>query len=110
MKLNDCRLYCGDDEMQFSVFSNAVCLARYLESISLPFGDLRVDVYAIEPSSRSRWVITVQKEGEYSGCKCFLRKGDNFVECASQAIPNKLTAEILLKFPHLADQSRLKVA
>jgi hypothetical protein len=52
----------------------------------------------------------MQKEGEYTGCKWFMRKGDNFVERASQHIPNKVTAEILHKFRHLAYRSITKVA
>ena len=110
MKLNDCRLYSGGDEMHFSVFSNAVCLARYLKSITLPIGDIRVDVYAIEPSSQSRWVVVRQNEGENTEYKWFIRKGSNFVECASQSILKAIKAEVLHKFPGLALQPDTRVA
>ena len=110
MKLSTCRLYCGGDEMHFSVFSNAVCLARYLESITLPIGDIRVDVYVIEPSSQSRWVVITQQEGENTECRWFLRKGDDFVECASQSILKAIKAEVIHKFPTLAPQPSTRVA
>ncbi len=110
MKLNSCRLYSGGEEMHFSVFSDAVCLARYLESITLPIGDIRVDIYSIEPTPQSRWVVIRQREGENTEFKWFIRKGDNFVECASRSVVKAIKAEVLHKFPSLSPQSNTRVA
>lgn len=110
VKLNTCRFYCSGDSIHFSVFSNAICRACYLESIAVPFGDSRIDVYTIEPSSWTRWVVIMQKERDHIRCKWFLRKGDDFMECASPDIPKKVTAEILHKFPYLAQLPSTKAA
>jgi len=48
MTLSDCRFYCCGSELNFLMFSNVVCRARYLDSIEMTLlGEGRVDVYAM---------------------------------------------------------------
>ena len=81
MTLSDCRFYCCGNELTFSMFSNVVCRARYLDSIEMTLvGEGRVDVYAIEPAPASRWIVIRHTEGEGMVCKWFVREGETFLE------------------------------
>jgi len=112
MELSKCRFYCGGEGMNFSVYSDALCRARYLESISVPFGDVRVDVYEIEPGSESHWIVVKQGKVETEGyeCRWFVRNGIRFLERRRTEIPADVKARILAKFPDLATQPGSLVA
>lgn len=108
MTLNDCRFYCCGSELNFSVFSNVVCRALYLDSIQMTLvGDGRVDVYAIEPAEGSRWIVIRHTEGDGMVCKWFLREGETFIERKEEDLPKQVTAEVYRMFPHLAQPTTL---
>ena len=52
MELRDYRCYYGGHDMNFAIFSDDLCRARYLESIVLSLGQARVDVYEFEPGRK----------------------------------------------------------
>jgi hypothetical protein len=111
MELKQCRFYCCGDEMNFSVYSDAVCRARYLESIPVPFGEARVDVYEIQPGADSHWIVVRQKTAkEQEESKWFVREGERFVERRRRKVPVALKVEILHRFPSLAQPPASRVA
>jgi len=102
MTLSDYRFYCCGSELNFSMFSDVVCRARYLDSIEMTLlSEVRVDVYTIEPAATSRWLVVRHTEDEGIAFKCFVRQGDNFVEVEEQLLPSQIRAEITRLFPHL---------
>jgi hypothetical protein len=110
MELRDHKCYYGGQDMNFAVFSDDLCRARYLESIVLPIGQSRIDVYEIQPGVKSHWVVVQQKDGEKNLWKCFTRRGRNFPENQAAGFPRKIKAEIIQKVPQLAQESSALVA
>ena len=108
MTLSDCRFYCCGNELNFSVFSNVVCRARYLDSIQMTVvGEGRVDVYAIEPAPASRWIVIRHTAGDEMVCKWFVREGEAFVERNPEDLSEQLRAEVSRLFPHLTQPTTL---
>jgi hypothetical protein len=108
MTLSDCRFYCCGNELNFSMFSNVVCRARYLESIQMTLvGEGRVDVYAIEPAPASRWIVVRHTEGDGMVCRWFVREGEMFLERNQADLPQQIRAEVFHLFPHLAQPTTL---
>lgn len=108
MTLSDCRFYCCGNELNFSMFSNVVCRARYLDSIQMTLvGEGRVDVYAIEPAAASRWIVIRHTEGDGMVCKWFVREGDTFLEKKEEDLSQQIRAEVCRLFPHLAQPTAL---
>jgi hypothetical protein len=112
MELSKCRFYSGGEGMNFSIYSDALCRARYRESISVPFGDARVDVYEIEPAAESHWIVVKQKKVESEGheYKWFVRNGNRFLEREGTEMSAALKAKIFDKFPSLGPQPGSLVA
>lgn len=104
MDLRDCKFYYGGQEMSFSVFSNDSCRARYLDSISIPFIQTRVDVYEIEPGPKTRWVLVKQKDNDKDTFRLFIRQGKKFLENQSPVLSKELRDEILGRYPSLLHQ------
>ena len=102
MDLRNCKFYYGGEEMNFSVFSDSPCRARYIESIPTPLTEAQVDVYDIEPGNNSQWVVIQQKEGEERRLKLFIRLGNEFLENPALLIPPDLKQNIVLRFPVLS--------
>jgi hypothetical protein len=88
--------------MNFSVFSDYPCRARYIESISTPLTQTPVDVYEIEPGNSTQWIVIQQKDGDEHRLKFFMRKEDGFLEDQIQQIPPELKRSIFLRFPVLS--------
>ena len=105
MELRDHKCYYGGQDMNFAIFSDDLCRARYLESITLPIGQSRIDVYEIQPGEKSHWVVVQQKDGEKQQWKCFGRRGRSFPENQATGFPRKIKAEIMQKVPQLAQES-----
>jgi hypothetical protein len=101
MELKDCKFYYGGQDMNFAVYSNDPCRARYRGSIPLPIASTRVDIYEIEPGANTQWVVIKQRDGERDNFKLFLRKGDKLMESDSQHLPKTVKDEILHRFPKL---------
>lgn len=104
MELRDCKFFYGGQEMSFSVFSNDPCRARYLDSISVPLVQTRVDVYRIEPGPKTRWVLIRQKDEDKDRFRLFVRQGDRLVESREQALSKELRDEIFGRFPNLTGE------
>ena len=104
MELRECKFYYGGQEMSFSVFSNDPCRALYLDSISLPLIQTRVDVYQVDPGPKTRWVLIRQKHENKDSFRLFIRQGDRFVESQEQTLSQELRDEILGRFPNLTGE------
>ena len=101
MELKDCKFYYGGQDMNFAVYSDDPCRARYRTSIPLPIAQTRVDVYEIEPGANTQWVVIKQRDGDKDNLKLFVKKGDRFMENESQHLPKALKEKILQRFPKL---------
>ena len=110
MELRNCKFYYGGQEMNFAVFSDDPCCARYLESIPLPIAQTRVDVYEIEPGNKTQWIVVQQKDGDKDNFKLFVRKGEKFVENETHSLPNELKIKIVQRFPKLTSEFQPRLA
>jgi non-ribosomal peptide synthetase component E (peptide arylation enzyme) len=110
MELRECKFYYAGHEMNFAVFSDDPCRARYLESIPLPIIQTKVDVYEIEPGANTQWVAIQQKDGDKTQLKLFVRKGEKFSESQAQHLPKELKKKIMQRFPRLAPELQPTVA
>jgi len=110
MELRECKFYYGGQEMNFAVFSDGPCRARYLESIPLPIAQTRVDVYEIEPGAKTQWILVRQKDGDKDNIKLFVKRGEKFLENAAQPLPKELRTKILQRFPKLTTEFQTLVA
>jgi hypothetical protein len=110
MELRECKFYYGGQEMNFAVFSDDPCRARYLESIPLPIAQTRVDVYEIEPGVKTQWILVRQKDGDKDNIKLFVKRGEKFLENAAQTLPKELKNKILQRFPKLPTEFQTLVA
>jgi hypothetical protein len=110
MELNECKCYYGGQDMNFAIFSDDLCCARYLESILLPIGQVRVDVYQVEPGHKSHWVVIQQSDGQRNLWKCFTRRGHGFSESETQRFPPRLRAEIREKVPDFGQETSALIA
>lgn len=110
MELREYKCYYGGQEMNFAIFSDDLCRARYLESILLPIGQMRVDVYEVEPGHKSQWVVVQQTDGQKNRWKCFARIGQTFSEHKNQRISQRIRDEIRQKIPYFVEESSVLVA
>lgn len=101
MELCDYRFYFSGHAMNFAVYSDDPCRARYLKSIALPIGADRVDVYEIAPGNKTQWVVVKQKEGDNTNLKLFIRRGRKFLEKQIDKLPVSLKQKITKRFPQL---------
>jgi len=101
MELCDYRFYFSGRELNFAIYSDDPCRARYLESIALPIGPGRVDVYEVAPGTRSQWVVIRQKEGGNTNLRLFIRRGRKFLEKQIDKLPRALREKIIKRFPQL---------
>src|SRR5262245_52287289 len=99
MELRDCKFYYGGHDMNFAIFSDDLCRARYLESVVLPIGQVRVDVYQVDPGRNSKWVVIQQTDGSKNLWKCFARTGRTFSEAETYKFSPKVRAQIRQKIP-----------
>jgi hypothetical protein len=97
MDLRECKFYSSGRDFNFSVFSDDVCRVRHLQSVSLPLGG-EVDVYGIEPGSRSHWVAIRQTEDGHEQLRCFVKVGESFKE---NSLTPALRNEVWRRFPAL---------
>jgi hypothetical protein len=110
MELRDCKFYYGGQDMNFAVYSDDLCCARYLGSIPLPIAQTRVDVYEIEPGANTQWVVVKQRDGDKDNLKLFVRKGERFLENESQQLSKALKEQILQRFPKLTAEFKTPLA
>jgi hypothetical protein len=102
MELGECRFYYAGEEMNFVVFSDGACRARFLESIRLlPVAENRAYAYAIEPGVNSQWVVVRQTNGNKMGWRFFLRAGEEFPEKRAAEFPKELRDQVRERFGKL---------
>jgi hypothetical protein len=102
MELRDCTFYSSGKDMNFALFSDSVCRVHYLKNVALPIGDVRVDVYSVQPSAQSQWVVIKQIEDGKEELKWFVRHGDTFLQRKGENFPKELRKAVIQKFPQLA--------
>lgn len=110
MELRNCKFYCSGKNMSFSIFSKDACRTKYLDNIYIPFVQLRVDVYEIEPRPQAQWILIKQKDGSKETMRLFARKGGKFTERKIQCLSKTANEKILQKFPCLTDELNTSVA
>lgn len=94
MDLRESKFYYAGHDMNFAVFSDYPCRARYVESIRLPITETSVEVYSIEPGADSQWIVIQQRNDGKSRLKFFVRDGEIFRENQSHDLPRHLKEDI----------------
>ena len=110
MELRDFKFYYGGQDMNFAVYSDIPCRAIYLESIPLPFAQTRVDIYEVEPSEQTQWVVIKQRDGDKESLKFFIRKGDKFIESELHHLTKAVRENIVRRFPKLSAEFKPSLA
>ena len=64
MELREHKFYYGGEDLNFEIFSDTPCRARYCERISIPPLRIGVDVYEIVPGADTSWVVIKEISGE----------------------------------------------
>jgi hypothetical protein len=90
MELAQARFFWSGRELQFAVFSDGVCIARFLKRIPVPFTHTEVEMYEIEPGENTHWVLVQQTDGERHRINYFAKRGKKFVEESIKTIPAKV--------------------
>jgi hypothetical protein len=93
--------YAGKD-MNFAVFSDDPCRVSYVESIAIPIGHSKVELYGIEPGARTKWIVVKQLDGHKATLKVFLRQNEKFLENQIDDLPRETRSQIMRRFPKLA--------
>jgi hypothetical protein len=107
MELSQCKFYYEGEVLNFAVFSDSPCRARYVERVRLlPISRREVYVYEIEPGAESQWVVVRQTEGTKKRLKLFLRRGESFLEPEPQELPAELREQIRQRYPTLTAEFR----
>ena len=75
MELRECKFCRSGQRMNFSVFSKDSCRTKYLDNNYVPFVQVTVDVYQIEPGPRTQWILIKQTAGSKENSRLFTRKG-----------------------------------
>jgi hypothetical protein len=110
MDLSNCKFFHAGEEISFSIFSDSPCRARYIDSISTPLTDTKVEVYEIHPGYNTQWLVILQREGEVRRIRVFVRKGNEFVENPAEKLPTEFKRRIALRFPILSMALELPLA
>jgi len=110
MDLGNCKFYHAGEEMNFSIFADSSCRTRYIDSVSTPLTDVKVEVYEIHPGYNTQWLVIQQREAKVQRIRLFVRKGDDFVESCVEQISAELKSRIALRFPILSLALELPIA
>jgi hypothetical protein len=105
MELSNYKFYHGGDEMNFSILSDFPCRTRYIDSIPTPMTEAQVEVYSIEPGSRTQWVVVQLKNGETRDLKVFTRQRESFLEGCIDHLPGDARKRIMQHFTVLPAQA-----
>jgi hypothetical protein len=90
MELAKARFFWSGADLQFAVFSDGICRARFLQRFPLPLTRTEVEMYEIEPGEKAHWVLVQQTDGEKRRVKYFARRGKRFVEGSPKSLPLKV--------------------
>jgi len=99
MDVRESKFYYAGHDMNFAVFSDYPCRARFVESITLPISYTPVEVYIIEPGANSQWIVVQQRNDGRSNLRFFVRDGETFRENQSHDLPKQLREDILQRIP-----------
>jgi hypothetical protein len=99
MDVRESKFYYGGQDMNFAVFSDFPCRARFVESITLPISYAPVQVYSIEPGANSQWVVVQQRTEGRSSLRFFVRDGETFRENESHDLSKQVREDILQHIP-----------
>lgn len=110
MELRDCKFCHSGQRMNFSVFSKDSCRSKYLDNIYVPFVQVTVDVYKIEPRSRTQWILIKQTAGSKENLRLFTCKGKKITERKIQYLLKTAKDAILQKFPCMTSELNTSVA
>ena len=99
MELRNYKFYCSGQDMSFSIFLKDLCRTKYSDNIDIPFVQLRVDVYEIEPGPQAQWILIKQKDGSKEEMRLFVRKGGNLQREKSNACQKLQTRKFCRSFP-----------
>jgi hypothetical protein len=110
MELRDFRFYYGGQDMNFSVYSDVPSRAIYVGSISLPLAQSRVDIYELEPSAKTQWVVIKQRNGDKENLKFFVKKGDKYLESELHHLSKTVLENIVRRFPKLSAEFKPPLA
>jgi hypothetical protein len=102
MDLRESKFYYAGQDLNFVVFSDFPCRARFVESITLPISYAPVEVYSIEPGASSQWIVVQQRNDGKSSLRFFVRDGETFRENESHDLPKQLRGEMLQHLPKSA--------
>lgn len=101
MELRDCRFCFAGHDMNFAIFSDDPCCVRYRESIPLPIGHTRVEVYEIEPGAKTHWILVKQMDGDKNTLRVFIKSGEKFLESRAEDVSRETKKQIMRRFPKL---------
>ena len=101
--------YAGSD-MNFAVFSDDPCHISYVESVSIPIGHTKVELYEIEPGANTKWIVVKQVDGSQSTLKVFLRQDERFLENSMDQLSRETRKQIMQRFPALAAETKALLA
>lgn len=105
MELQQHRFGYSGNDMNFAVYSDDRCRIKYVESIAVPMGHIRVELYGIEPGTRTKWVVVRQLDGHKTTLKVFLRQNEKFLENEIDDLPPETRSQIMQRFPNLAAEA-----
>jgi hypothetical protein len=110
MELQQYRFCYAGSGMNFAVFSDDPCRTRYVKSIPIPIGYTEVELYEIEPSARTRWIVVQEINGHKTTLKVFLRQGNKFLENSMVDLSRETKNQIMQRFPRLAAERNRPMA
>ena len=94
MDLERMRFFRAEQNINFTVFCDAPCRVRYLESIPLPMSASPMEIYAIEPGRETQWIAVQRREEEKRQMQFFMREGSVFEERPLHLIPELIRRDI----------------
>jgi hypothetical protein len=106
MDLRACKFFYSGSDLNFSVFSETSCRAKYNASVSLPLIQTAVEVYEIEPAADCQWVVVEQRDGDKRTQRIFVRQQEEFVETLMRDLPKTLKLKLARRLEKSAGVSQ----
>jgi hypothetical protein len=110
MELRQYKFYYAGNGMNFAVFSDCPCRISYVRSVPIPIGSSQVELYEIEPGTKTQWVVVKQVDGHKNTLKVFLRQNERFLENSMDQLSRETKKQIMQRFPTLAVETKALLA
>ena len=110
MELQQYRFCYAGSDMNFAIFADDPCRARYVKSIPISIGYSEVELYEIEPGAKTRWIVIKQLNDHKTTLKVFLRQGDKFLENSMVDLSLETKKQIRHRFPRLVAEPKHRMA